>query len=328
MGKTLGAIALKAAVVQSLISSSALPLRSSGRLACFNHFFGKQFTTARKAKQEIGGQAVIEGVMMKSKKRVVTSVRKGKQIISKTRNFNPITERKRIYRLPILRGIINLSEMLVIGMQELTWSADQQTDEKQGKLSLLQLILTFVFAIAAVIGMFIVVPYYLTKVFMTEVNIVFNIIDGGFRVLIFILYLAIIGLMKDMKRVFQYHGAEHKAVNCYEAGKRLIVSNVKKYSVIHSRCGTSLIVFVIIVSILLFSLIKDPRWFVNIPLRIILVPVIIGISFEVVKLSTKFKKSIILRILITPGLWTQKLTTREPDAKQIEVAIKSLKKAL
>lgn len=276
---------------------------------------------------EIGGQAVIEGVMMKSKKRIVTSVRKGKKILSKARAFVPITERKKIYRLPILRGIISLFEMLIVGMQELTWSADQQTDEKESKLSGLQIFLTFLFAIIAVIGMFIVAPYYLAKVFIKEIGIWFNLIDGAFRVLIFVLYLLVIGLMKDMKTVFQYHGAEHKAVNCYEDKKKLTVSNVKKYSTIHKRCGTSLIVFVIIVSILLFSLIKDPRWYANIPLRVVLIPVIMGISYEVVKLSTRFKKNIILKILIAPGLWTQKLTTREPNAKQIEVAIKSLKKA-
>jgi uncharacterized protein YqhQ len=230
--------------------------------------------------------------------------------------------------LPFLRGFISLVEMMVVGMQELTWSADQQTDDHEGKLSLWQLILTFVFAIGAVIGMFIIAPYYLSKIFISEVNFLFNLIDGGFRVLIFILYLLVIGLMADMKRVFQYHGAEHKTVHCYEAGKKLTITNVKKYSVIHPRCGTSLLVFVIIISILIFSLIKDPRWFVNIPLRIVLIPVIIGVSFEIVKLSSRFKRNFILKLLIAPGLWTQRLTTREPSAKQIEVAIKSLKKAL
>ncbi|MBD3361458.1 DUF1385 domain-containing protein [Candidatus Woesearchaeota archaeon] len=279
-------------------------------------------------KQEIGGQAVIEGVMMKSKKRIVTSVRKGKKIISKKREFTPIIQRKRIYRLPILRGIISLFELMIVGMQELTWSADQQTEEHEGKMKWWQILLTFIISIGAVIGIFIVAPYYLTKIFYSQINIWFNLIDGLFRVLLFVLYLAAIGLMKDMKRVFQYHGAEHKAVNCYEADEKLTVSNVKKYSTIHSRCGTSLLVFVIIISILLFSLIKDPRWFVNIPFRILFVPIIIGISYEIIKLSTKFKNSLVLKTLMAPGLWTQRLTTREPDSKQIEVAIKSLKKAL
>jgi len=284
---------------------------------------------AKKQKiMEIGGQAVIDGVMMKSKKRIVTSIRKGKKIISKKREFIPIIARKKIYKTPIIRGIISIFELMIVGMQELAWSADQQTDEKQGKLTWLQLLITFSISILAVIGIFIIAPYYLTKVFYSEINIWFNLIDGGFRVLMFVLYLAIIGLMADMKRVFQYHGAEHKSVNCYEAGKKLTVSNVKKFSTIHPRCGTSLLVFVIVISILLFSLIKDPRWYVNIPFRIILIPVIVGISFEIVKLSAKFKNSRILKALIIPGLWTQKLTTREPDSKQIEVAIKSLKKAM
>jgi uncharacterized protein YqhQ len=277
---------------------------------------------------EIGGQAVIEGVMMKSKKKIVTSIRKGKKIKTKVRRFKSLTERYLICRLPIIRGIISLFEMVIIGMKELTWSADQQAEKKEGKLSGFQLILTFAFAILATIGMFIVAPYYLTKIFMKDIGIVFNLIDGVFRIIIFILYLVVIGLMADMKRVFQYHGAEHKSVNCYEAGKKLNVANVKKYSTIHVRCGTSLLVFVIIISILLFSLIKDPRWYVNIPLRILLVPLIMGISFEIIKLSSRFKKNIILRAMLAPGLWTQKLTTREPDAKQIEVAIQSLKKAL
>lgn len=277
---------------------------------------------------EIGGQAVMEGVMMKSKKKIVTSVRKGKKIISKARNFTSITERNKLYKLPVLRGIISLLEMLVLGMQELTWSADQQTSKKEGKLLGWQIFLTFLFAIIAVVGMFIIAPYYLTKIFIKEIGIWFNLADGAFRVIIFVLYLLVIGLMKDMRTVFQYHGAEHKAVNCHEARKKLTVANVRKYSTIHKRCGTSLIVFVIIASILIFSLIKDPRWYVNIPLRIMLVPVIMGVSFEVVKISARFNKNIFLRILIAPGLWTQKLTTREPNKKQIEVAIESLKKAL
>lgn len=277
---------------------------------------------------DIGGQAVIEGVMMKSKKRIVTSVRIGKKIISKKREFVPVTERSRLLRLPVIRGMIGLFEMLVVGMQELTWSADQQTSEKEGKLSGFQLFITFAVSIGAVILMFVIAPYYLTKVFVQEVNIVFNLIDGAFRVVIFIIYLLAIGLMKDMRRVFQYHGAEHKTVNCYEAGKKLIVANVKKYSVIHPRCGTSLIVFVLIISILLFSLIKSEHSYINIPIRVLLIPVIAGIAYEIVKLSVRFKRNILLRMLVWPGLMTQKLTTREPDDKQIEVAITSLKKAL
>ncbi len=277
---------------------------------------------------DIGGQAVIEGVMMKSKKRIVTSVRVGKKIISKKREFVPVTERNKFLRIPVLRGMIGLFEMLVVGMQELTWSADQQTTEKEGKLSGFQLFLTFAISIGAVILMFVIAPYYLTKVFVKDVNIVFNLIDGLFRVVIFIIYLLAIGLMKDMRRVFQYHGAEHKTVNCYEAGKKLIVANVKKYSVIHPRCGTSLIVFVLIISILLFSLIKSEHAYLNIPIRVLLIPLIAGIAYEIVKLSVRFKRNILLRMLVWPGLMTQKLTTREPNEKQIEAAITSLKKTL
>ena len=153
----------------------------------------------------------------------------------------------------------------------------------------------------------------------------FNLLDGVFRIIIFFLYLVVIGMMADMKEIFRYHGAEHKAVNCYEAGVALTPKNANKFPKEHIRCGTSLLVFVIVVSILLFSLIKDPRWYVNIPLRICFIPLIAGIGYEAVKIAYRFKDNALIKIIITPGIWTQKLTTKKPSLKQIEVAIQALK---
>lgn len=275
----------------------------------------------------VGGQAVIEGVMMRSKDNIATAVRKKSKIVFKAQKFNSFTEKSRILKLPIIRGIVFLFEMTILGFKTLTWSAEQQTGDDE-KLSSLELILSLSFAVFMTILMFIIGPYYLTRFFVCKQGLWFNIVDGGFRFSAFLSYLLIIGLMKDIKRIFQYHGAEHKTVNCYEAGLPLTVSNVKKFSVQHPRCGTSLIVFVLGISILLFSVIKDPRWFVNIGARILFIPLIAGISYETLKFSAKHKNNLLLKIIITPGLMVQRLTTREPDSKQIEVAIAALKQVI
>lgn len=275
----------------------------------------------------VGGQAVIEGVMMRSKEKIATAVRKEGKIVIQEQEFHSFTEKSRLLKLPIIRGMIFLIEMMILGIKTLTWSADQQTG-KEEKLSKLELIGALAFAITMTLLMFVVGPYYITKLFTRGPGVAFNVIDGGLRLGAFIGYIVLIGLMKDIKRVFQYHGAEHKTVNCYEQKKTLTVANVKKCSVQHPRCGTSLIVFVIGVSILLFSLIKDPRWYVNISMRIVAIPLIAGISYEVLKFSAKYNTNTLLKIIITPGLWVQRLTTREPNNKQIEVAIAALNKVL
>ncbi|MBI4140942.1 DUF1385 domain-containing protein, partial [Candidatus Woesearchaeota archaeon] len=266
-------------------------------------------------------------VMMRSKEKVATAVRKKGKIVIKEQEFHSFTEKSRILRLPILRGMIFLIEMMILGMKTLTWSADQQTNNKE-QLSKLELIGSLAFAITMTLLMFVIGPYYLTKLLTNSQGMAFNIVDGGLRLGAFLSYLGIIGLMKDIKRVFQYHGAEHKTVNCYEQKMQLTVSNVKQCSVQHPRCGTSLIVFVIAVSILLFSLIKDPRWYVNIGMRILFIPLIAGLSYETLKFSANHKDNKLLKIVITPGLWVQRLTTREPNNKQIEVAIAALQKVL
>lgn len=273
--------------------------------------------------KHIGGQAVIEGVMMKSDSKVAVSVRKKKKIITERMRYKPISKKFKIFTLPILRGVVNLIEMMVLGMKALTWSANQQSGEDE-QISKKEIGVTMIIATLATILIFIVAPYYLTKLFIKDTNFLFNLIDGIFRIIIFFLYLVLIGMMADMKEIFRYHGAEHKSVNCYEAGVPLTPKNAKKYPKEHIRCGTSLLVIVIVVSILLFSLIKDPRWYINIPLRILFVPLIAGIGYEAVKIAYRFKNNSLIKIIILPGIWTQKLTTKEPSLKQLEVAIKAL----
>ena len=276
----------------------------------------------------IGGQALIEGVMIKSPKYTSAAVRteKGKIITIRERNKS-LTTKYKILSLPILRGIIYLGEMLFTGTKMLTWSADQQTDEGD-EFTNFQIALTVLLSLVATILIFVIAPYYLTKIFIKEPNLGFNLLDGGFRVVIFLGYIYAISFFKDIHRVFQYHGAEHMAVHCYEHKKALTVKNIRKYAKEHPRCGTSFIIFVIILSILIFSFIKYPQWYFNIPLRILVVPVIAGISYEMLKYSAKYKSSKLIGWIVIPGIWVQKITTKKPSAKQIEVAIAAVKKAL
>ena len=275
----------------------------------------------------LGGQALIEGVMMKTATEVSAAARKpsGKIITTKRKHVS-LTQKYKILNLPFIRGILMLAEMLVIGIKMLNWSADQQAVKKDEHLGPWETGITLIVSLALTIVLFVLAPYWASAYFVETRGTTFNLIDGLFRIGIFIGYVWFIGLFKDVKRMYEYHGAEHMSVHCHEAGKKLIVKNVRRYSPVHPRCGTSLLMFVIVISILLFSLIKDPRWYVNVPVRIVLIPVVAGISYELLKLSARFQKNIILKIVMLPGLLVQKITTRKPDNKQIEVAIAALKK--
>lgn len=275
-------------------------------------------------KPVIGGQAVIEGVMMMKGNIVNTSIRKKNKIISYKRVLKKKSSLSKIY---FLRGIFDLLRLLKVGVNSLIWSAQQQTDEDE-KISNTEVVFSIIIAFLFGTLLFIVAPFYLTKIMYNTKGIVFDIIDGVIRVLMFIIYVYVISFMKDIREVFQYHGAEHKAVHCYEAGKKLTVENVKKFKTLHPRCGTSFLIFVLIVSIIVFSFIKREEWYFKLGFRIILLPVIIGLSYEILKLSDKFKHHWFFRMINKPGLWIQKITTREPTKKQLEVAIHSLKKVL
>lgn len=270
--------------------------------------------------EAIGGQAVIEGVMMKSADRVAIAVRlPNKKIKTKVERLRKL---RRFWRLPVIRGFVQLILILIIGIKALSWSADQQLgkDEKIGAGGLtLTLALSFCFAVL----LFVVCPFFIAKLII-EKGILFNLIDGIIRIAMFIAYIAIISQIKDIKTLFRYHGAEHKTVNCYEAKKRLTIKNIKKFSTLHPRCGTAFLLIVFIVSILIFSLIKG-AWQIRLISRIILIPLVAGISYEILKITDRYRNSAAAKIISAPGLALQKLTTAEPDEKQIEVAVCALK---
>lgn len=291
----------------------------------------------------VGGQAVIEGVMIIGPGHYSIAVRNGKKIIAKSWKLKKGNHR--LLKLPFVRGFANLARMLAIGIKSLVWSAQQagQEDEKIGKHELGFAVLTaFLFAVAV----FIALPYFLTSLIgLTEESkpLLFNLVDGIIRILIFLAYLAVISLMKDVKVLFEYHGAEHKAIHCYEKGRKLTVENVGRFTTLHPRCGTSFLLTVFIVGILVFSVIPSLILYLNpdflqlgfwtrkillLAVRLAMVPVIAGISYEILKLSDKKQHNVLFRIVSAPGILLQKITTREPSYRQIEVAIASLKTLL
>ena len=274
-------------------------------------------------KLDIGGQAVIEGVMMRSKRFMAVAVRKKKKIILKKEE---IMQRSKFLQFYFIRGVVNLFDMLVAGISSLMWSADIASDKE--KISKKELFFTLFFSFGFAIILFIVVPFYLAKLILGSKGILFNIIDGLIRMAIFLVYVYTISLMKDVRRLFQYHGAEHKVVNCYENGKKLSIGNIKGFSTLHERCGTTFLMIVFAISIIVFSFIVTEKTYVKILGRVVLIPVIASISYELLKLSSKYKSKLFFRIISKPGLWMQKITTKEPNKKQIEVALKSFKVVL
>ena len=276
-------------------------------------------------KQYVGGQALIEGVLMKYKDRIAIAVRQpnGKIKVKKEKlKFKDIN-------IPFLRGIVNLLVILYIGVKSLNYSASVSTGEKEENASIIGIIFSFLFAIIFALLLFKFIPlgfaYFIDKAFNIG-NILFNIVDGLLKVIMFVLYVYVISLMSDVYRVFQYHGAEHKAVACHEHGKKLTVDQVQKFHKEHIRCGTSFIFLVLLVSIIIYSFIpKDYGFWAKFGLRILLLPVISSISYEALRLGAKYRW---FSFLSYPGLWIQKITTKEPDGKQVEVAIRSIKAAL
>jgi len=272
----------------------------------------------------VGGQAVIEGVMMKRKDKIAIAIRSpNKKILVKKEksNFPKV-------KIPFIRGMFALVETLYIGMKSLNFStkvALQEEGEKSSFYTVIAIILALIFALFLFKFVPLSIVYLIDKLIPLS-NITFNLIDGLLKILILVGYIYVISFMKDIQRVFQYHGAEHKAVNCYEAKQPLTVKNVKKFSCLNPRCGTSFIIVVLILSILFYSFIpKDYSFFSKLILRIILLPLIASVAYEFIRLSGKYKNNILLKILSIPGLAIQKMTAKEPEKKQIEVAIKALK---
>ncbi|MDD2335881.1 MAG: DUF1385 domain-containing protein [Geobacteraceae bacterium] len=286
-------------------------------------------------KVNIGGQAVIEGVLMRAPRSMAIAVRRPDgEIVVKRDTVIPLSERFPLVKLPLVRGAVALFTSLVIGMKALSFSANEAVSEGEEKAEMSSLAMGGTIAVALLFGilLFFILPLFLTKLLVPYIggsNIVFNLVDGFIRVVVFLIYVYSISRMSDIQRVFQYHGAEHKSIFAFEAEIPLTVENVKRFSRLHPRCGTSFLLIVMLVSIVVFSLIpKVWPFYLKAGSRIVLLPIIAGLSYELLKLSAKYEKSRLVRMLIAPGLALQRLTTREPDDGQIEVAIRSLEEAL
>jgi len=271
-----------------------------------------------------GGQAVIEGVMIRSKKHMVVCVRQpNDEILTKTEEIKSPSERYRVLRLPFLRGIVALFETLYIGIKGIYFSANATLEEEE-KLNPKEIALVVVAALALSIFLFSVMPFFLTNLLLNLRGVAFNLVEGVVRLAVLLLYLASISLVRDFKRIFQYHGAEHTAINAYEAGVELNVENAKKFSRLHPRCGTSFIFIVALISILFFSIMPNLGYFIRLAYRVLLIPLIAAVSYEVLRLSDRYKNSRVMKVLVAPGLGLQHLTTRKPDEKMIAVAIKAV----
>lgn len=284
----------------------------------------------------IGGQAVLEGVMMKNGDKYAVAVRKPDGGIDfNVENYPGVLAGNKLKKIPFVRGIFNFVDSMILGTRCLNYSASfyEEEEEETGVDKALDKVsggngekvlttLVTILSVAMAVGIFIVLPYFLSGLLKDYIRneSLMTIIEGGIRIAIFILYILAISLMKDIRRLFMYHGAEHKCINCMEHGRPLTVRNVKRSSRQHKRCGTSFIFFVFIVSIVLFFFIRVDNTLQKVVLRILLIPVVAGISYEIIRLAGR-SNNILVRILSAPGLLVQKLTTKEPDEQMIEVAI-------
>jgi uncharacterized protein YqhQ len=283
----------------------------------------------------IGGQAVLEGVMMRGPSNWTLAVRKvDGEIATVEREISSVMLRHRFFRLPVIRGIIALGESLAIGFRALAISAnyaaqeegdDEEVSTEIGRGALL---FAFVIAIGFALVLFKVTPALITSWLPIDQTGLFVVVEGLIRVSIFILYLVLISFLPDLKRVFQYHAAEHKAINAYEAGEDLTPETVQRYSLIHPRCGTAFLLWVMVIAIFVFAFIGQPEWYWLILSRIALLPVIAGIAYELIRFAGKHIDNRFLMTLLAPGLWLQRLTTREPALDQLEVSIRALKDVL
>ena len=288
----------------------------------------------------IGGQAVLEGVMMKNKEKYAVAVRKPDgEIDVEVETYQGLAHGSKFKELPFIRGIFNFLDSLILGTKALNYSASfyEEEDDKETKFDkamdkmsggngekLLSGIVTVISVVLAV-GIFIVLPYFISSLFESFIRnrSLMAIIEGVIRIALFILYVWGISAMKDIRRLYQYHGAEHKCINCIEKGRPLTVHNVMRSSRLHKRCGTSFIFFVMLVSIVLFFFIQVDNVAEKVILRILLMPVVAGISYEIIRLAGR-TDNIFIKILSAPGMWIQRMTTREPDESMAEVAIASV----
>jgi uncharacterized protein YqhQ len=283
----------------------------------------------------IGGQAVLEGVMMRGPSAWSVAVRKPDgEIAEVNRPISSFLLKHRWARIPVVRGVFALGESLAIGFRALAISANYAAQEEgedgevQTELSRGQLLFAFGLAIGFALLLFKVSPALITSWLPIDSTGWFVVVEGLVRVTIFIIYLVVVGLLPDLRRVFQYHAAEHKAINAYEAGDPLEPEVVQRHSLIHVRCGTAFLLYVMVIAIFVFAFVGQPGWFWLIASRILLLPVIAGIAYEVIRFAGKHPGNPILRTILAPGLWLQRLTTRAPSLDQIEVSIRALHEVL
>ena len=277
----------------------------------------------------VGGQAVIEGVMMRDANKTATAVRlPNGEIEVETHPVTSIRDRYPVLNLPLIRGSVIMVESLVIGMRALSFSA-QAAGEEDEQMTKKEIALTILFALVLASVLFIVIPTGAAHLAAAYTNdpIVFNLIEGGIRLAVFLLYIWGISWMGGIRRVFQYHGAEHKTIHCYEAGEALTVENVQKFPRLHPRCGTNFLLIVMVVAIVFHVFFGWPDLWLRILSRLAILPVVAGVSYEIIRFAGRSENHLV-HILITPGLWLQYLTTRPPADEMVEVAIESLKAVL
>ena len=288
----------------------------------------------------VGGQAVLEGVMMRGPGNWAVAVRTPSGTIEHvSRPIDSAQARHWVYRLPVIRGVMALGESLAIGFRALAISANYAAQEERAEgddseaapvdteLSRGALIFAFAVTIGFAILLFKVTPVVITDLLPIKSTAYFVLVEGAIRVSIFVAYLTLISLLPDLRRVFQYHAAEHKAINAYEAGEELRPEIVQRYSLIHPRCGTAFLLWVMVLAVFVFAFFGRPHWYWLIAERILLLPLIAGLAYELIRFAGKHQNRVVMTIL-APGLWLQRLTTREPSLDQLEVSIRALREVL
>src|SRR5499427_702999 len=283
----------------------------------------------------VGGQAVLEGVMMRGPGNWAVAVRTPSgEIAELNRPISSPMARHWIFRLPVIRGVMALGESLAIGFRALAISANYASQQEgedgevETELSRGALVFAFLIAIGFAVAVFKVGPALITDQLPIRTGEYFVVVEGLIRVAMFVGYLALISLLPDLKRVFQYHAAEHKAINAYEAGEPLEPEIAQRYSLIHPRCGTAFLLWVMVLAVFVFAFFGRPTWYWLIATRILLLPVIAGLAYELIRFAGKHQDNRILMTLLAPGLWLQRLTTREPTLDQLEVSIQALREVL
>lgn len=281
----------------------------------------------------IGGQAVLEGVMMRTPSSWAVAVRRPNgEIVQVCRSITSPMAKRRLFRLPVVRGVIALGESLAIGFRALAISANYaaqgEGEEESTELTRGQILFAFALAIGFALMLFKVGPALITSRLGLETTGAFVVVEGLIRVAIFVAYLALISLLPDLRRLFQYHAAEHKAINAYEAGDELTPQRVQRHSLLHVRCGTAFLLWVMVIAIFVFAFFGRPAWYWLVLTRIALLPVIAGLAYELIRFAGKHRQNPVLLALLAPGLWLQRLTTREPTLDQIEVSIRALQEVL